>query len=71
MPLTVCSTPITHCCGNQAGPIALRMAKAAINGGMDVDLHTGLRMEEAHYSQVCCFDSDVCLHAAGMVYGLR
>ncbi|KAK9838117.1 hypothetical protein WJX81_002334 [Elliptochloris bilobata] len=36
----------------QAGPIALRMAKAAINGGMETDLQTGLAMESACYAQV-------------------
>ena len=36
----------------QGGPFALRMAKAAINQGMDVDLGTGLRLEESYYAQV-------------------
>ena len=36
----------------QAGPIALRMAKAAINGGLETDLQTGLAMEAACYAQV-------------------
>lgn len=36
----------------QAGPLALRMAKKAIIHGMQVDLHTGLRLEEAYYAQV-------------------
>eukprot|EP00887_Chlorella_sp_A99_P008206 scaffold12.g8206.t1 len=36
----------------QGGPIALRMAKAAIGLGSDVDLATGLRIEEACYAQV-------------------
>ncbi|GAB4816462.1 hypothetical protein N2152v2_003508 [Parachlorella kessleri] len=36
----------------QAGPIALRLAKQAINHGMEVDLATGLRLEEAYYAQV-------------------
>ncbi|XP_067289610.1 methylglutaconyl-CoA hydratase, mitochondrial [Pseudorasbora parva] len=34
------------------GPIAIRMAKLAINQGMEVDLKTGLAIEEACYSQV-------------------
>jgi methylglutaconyl-CoA hydratase len=34
------------------GPLALRAAKAAIDGGMGVDLATGLRMEEAYYAHV-------------------
>lgn len=36
----------------QAGPIALRMAKAAINQGMGVDLQTGLALEQSYYAQV-------------------
>lgn len=35
-----------------AGPIALRMAKSAIDSGSNVDLHTGMRIEEACYAQV-------------------
>lgn len=43
----------------QAGPIALRLAKRAISGGMEVDLASGLALEEALYAQVgaaglCC-----------------
>jgi len=34
------------------GPIALRMAKAAINRGLNVDLASGLAYEEAYYAQV-------------------
>lgn len=34
------------------GPIAIRMAKLAINQGIEVDLKTGLAIEEACYSQV-------------------
>lgn len=34
------------------GPIGVRMAKAAINGGLEVDLHTGLVLEEACYAQL-------------------
>jgi len=34
------------------GPIALRMAKAAINRGLNVDLTSGLAYEEAYYAQV-------------------
>ncbi|XP_053323800.1 methylglutaconyl-CoA hydratase, mitochondrial [Spea bombifrons] len=34
------------------GPIALRMAKLAINQGIEVDLATGLAIEEACYAQV-------------------
>ena len=36
----------------QGGPVALRMAKAAIGLGSEVDLATGLRVEEACYAQV-------------------
>lgn len=36
----------------QAGPIALRLAKKAINCGLEVDVNTGLRLEEALYAQV-------------------
>ncbi len=39
-------------CPAQAGPIALRLAKQAINHGLEVDLGTGLRLEEAYYAQV-------------------
>jgi len=34
------------------GPIALKMAKRAINSGCETDLHTGLAIEEACYAQV-------------------
>jgi len=34
------------------GPIALRMAKQAINQGSEVDLATGLAFEQACYAQV-------------------
>ncbi|KAK9885131.1 hypothetical protein WA026_010644 [Henosepilachna vigintioctopunctata] len=34
------------------GPLALKMAKTAINKGLEVDLHTGLAIEEACYAQV-------------------
>lgn len=34
------------------GPIALRMAKLAINKGMQVDLQSGMALEESYYSQV-------------------
>jgi len=34
------------------GPIALRMAKQAINLGSEVDLSTGLAFEQACYAQV-------------------
>ncbi|CAL1568205.1 unnamed protein product [Knipowitschia caucasica] len=37
---------------NPQGPIAVRMAKLAINQGTEVDLSTGLAIEEACYSQV-------------------
>lgn len=38
--------------GMQGGPIALRMAKAAINHGMGVDLQTGFALEQSYYAQV-------------------
>lgn len=34
------------------GPIAIRMAKLAINKGIEVDLNTGLQFEEACYAQI-------------------
>lgn len=34
------------------GPIAVRLAKIAIDKGLDVDLHSGLAMEQACYAQV-------------------
>ncbi|XP_076468803.1 methylglutaconyl-CoA hydratase, mitochondrial-like [Babylonia areolata] len=34
------------------GPIALRMAKLAINQGSEVDLSSGMKYEEAYYAQV-------------------
>ncbi|XP_022916680.1 methylglutaconyl-CoA hydratase, mitochondrial [Onthophagus taurus] len=34
------------------GPVGVRMAKAAINKGLEVDLNTGLSFEEACYAQV-------------------
>jgi methylglutaconyl-CoA hydratase len=37
----------------EAAPIALRMAKAAINDGFGTDLATGLRIEQHCYMQVC------------------
>lgn len=36
----------------QGGPVALRMAKQAIGLGMEVDLSSGLLVEEACYAQV-------------------
>ncbi|XP_010885799.2 methylglutaconyl-CoA hydratase, mitochondrial isoform X2 [Esox lucius] len=37
---------------NPNGPIAIRMAKLAISQGIEVDLNTGLAIEEACYAQV-------------------
>ncbi|XP_008289821.1 methylglutaconyl-CoA hydratase, mitochondrial [Stegastes partitus] len=37
---------------NPQGPIAIRMAKLAVNQGIEVDLATGLAIEEACYAQV-------------------
>uniref|UniRef100_A0A0D3F8C4 Enoyl-CoA hydratase n=1 Tax=Oryza barthii TaxID=65489 RepID=A0A0D3F8C4_9ORYZ len=37
---------------NQKGPLAIRMAKKAINQGMEVDLSAGLAVEEECYEQV-------------------
>lgn len=34
------------------GPVALKMAKAAINRGIEVDLNSGLNIEEACYAQI-------------------
>lgn len=36
----------------KSAPVAVRMAKQAINRGLDVDLNTGLQFEEACYAQV-------------------
>jgi methylglutaconyl-CoA hydratase len=36
----------------RGGPVALRMAKAAINMGLDVDMGSGMKIEEACYAQV-------------------
>ncbi|CAA0831624.1 ATP-dependent caseinolytic (Clp) protease/crotonase family protein [Striga hermonthica] len=37
---------------NQKGPLAIRMAKQAIDGGLEVDLSTGLALEEDCYEQL-------------------
>lgn len=37
---------------NQKGPIALRMAKKAINEGLEIDLESALELEEECYEQV-------------------
>ena len=34
------------------GPVGIKMAKTAINKGMDVDMGTALTIEEACYAQV-------------------
>ncbi|CAL1539038.1 unnamed protein product [Lymnaea stagnalis] len=34
------------------GPIALRMAKAAVNRGIEVEIDAGMRYEEAYYAQI-------------------
>lgn len=34
------------------GPVAIKMAKAAINRGIEVDLYSGLNVEESCYAQV-------------------
>ncbi|CAG5126221.1 unnamed protein product [Candidula unifasciata] len=34
------------------GPVALRMAKSAVNRGLEVEIEAGLRYEEAYYAQV-------------------
>jgi enoyl-CoA hydratase/carnithine racemase len=36
----------------QCAPLSLRMAKAAINHGLEVDLSSGLVLEEAAYAQL-------------------
>jgi enoyl-CoA hydratase/carnithine racemase len=36
----------------QSAPLSLRAAKAAINQGMEVDLATGLKLEEYLYAQL-------------------
>jgi methylglutaconyl-CoA hydratase len=36
----------------RGGPVALRLAKAAISMGLDVDQASGMRLEEACYAQV-------------------
>ena len=35
-----------------AGPIALRMAKSAVRLGVEVDVETGLKIEEGCFAQV-------------------
>ena len=48
-------TSFTRCavrCPSQGGPVALRMAKQAVNFGMELDLHSGMKLEEACYAQV-------------------
>lgn len=37
---------------NEKGPVAVRMAKRAINGGYDMDMASALRLEEECYEQV-------------------
>lgn len=37
---------------NQKGPVAVRMAKRAINDGLDMDMASALRLEEVCYQQV-------------------
>uniref|UniRef100_A0A7C8ZQN8 Methylglutaconyl-CoA hydratase n=1 Tax=Opuntia streptacantha TaxID=393608 RepID=A0A7C8ZQN8_OPUST len=37
---------------NEKGPVAVRMAKRAIDGGLDMDLASGLRLEEECYEQI-------------------
>lgn len=37
---------------NQKGPVAVRMAKRAINDGLDMDMASALRLEEECYQQV-------------------
>lgn len=39
-------------CGVQAAPIALRCAKRAINEGLETDILSGMRVEEAQYAKV-------------------
>lgn len=36
----------------QCAPLSLRAAKVAINSGSEVDLTTGLKLEEAVYAQL-------------------
>ncbi|PIN03828.1 Enoyl-CoA hydratase [Handroanthus impetiginosus] len=37
---------------NQKGPLAIRMAKRAIDGGLEVDMKSGLELEEQCYEQL-------------------
>lgn len=37
---------------NQKGPLAIRMAKRAIDGGLEVDMESGLALEEECYDQL-------------------
>lgn len=39
-------------CLLQCAPLSLRMAKAAVNQGTEVDLCSGLKLEEAFYAQL-------------------
>lgn len=36
----------------QAAPLSLRCAKAAINEGLETDLHSGMKVEEKQYAQI-------------------
>ncbi|GAX78781.1 hypothetical protein CEUSTIGMA_g6218.t1 [Chlamydomonas eustigma] len=39
---------------SRSAPLALRMAKEAVNQGLNVDLNSGMKVEEACYSQLLC-----------------
>lgn len=50
VPLNSCICVLTCC--PQCAPLSLRAAKVAINHGMEVDLASGLKLEEAVYAQL-------------------
>ena len=55
----------------QGGPIALRMAKAAINHGLGVDSNTGLQLEESYYAQVGAYFRDAVIPPCSSCAGQR
>ncbi len=64
VPITHTHSPSTNPTPpTQSAPLALRMAKAAIDGGAEVDLHSGLALEQACYAQL--------LHTKDRLEGLR
>lgn len=51
--LTACLPVLCCCCRcEQCAPLSLRAAKAAIDQGIEVDISSGLKLEEALYAQL-------------------